>query len=170
MTALSRVIPFCLALGGGLGLSAVASGEPASQHPTTPIEHLVVICLENWSFDGLYGTFPGADGLVQGPGTPQPSPQANKTGVPLASVGQVTIQNDSCATTVPTTPLPNRPFDLSPIVPPHCKSDDPEHRFYNEQYQINGGSMDRFVAWDELREPALVMSYYDMTGSPCGPR
>jgi len=28
------------------------------------IQHVIVIYQENWSFDGLYGKFPGADGLA----------------------------------------------------------------------------------------------------------
>src|SRR5580692_5471698 len=29
------------------------------------VQHVIVIYQENWSFDGLYGKFPGADGLDQ---------------------------------------------------------------------------------------------------------
>ena len=30
------------------------------------LKHIVVIYQENWSFDSLYGQFPGADGLQNG--------------------------------------------------------------------------------------------------------
>jgi phospholipase C len=33
------------------------------------IEHFVVIYQENWSFDSLYGLFPGANGLFQSSAT-----------------------------------------------------------------------------------------------------
>ena len=40
------------------------------------------------------------------------------------------------------------------------------HRFYQEQYQIDGGKMDKFVAWSDAA--GLVMSYYDATNMPEG--
>jgi acid phosphatase len=40
------------------------------------------------------------------------------------------------------------------------------HRYYQEQYQIDGGKMDRFVAWSDAA--GLVMSYYDATTLPEG--
>src|SRR6266700_6694828 len=33
------------------------------------IEHIIVIYQENWSFDSLYGLFPGANGLAQSSST-----------------------------------------------------------------------------------------------------
>jgi phospholipase C len=169
MPGLTRAIVFC-AIAGAL-LAIIAGSAPRStpaapqpQSSTSPIQHLVVIYLENWSFDGLYGTFPGADGLTPGPGTPTPLPQANKTGTPLPDLGRVPMQTSSCTAAGLTTPLPNRPFDLSPVVPPHCRTGGVEHRFYNEQYQINGGLMNMFHAWDGGDPPALSLSYYDMAG------
>jgi acid phosphatase len=174
MTGLARVIVGCAIAGALLAIVAAstprdAPAAPQAPPPHSPIEHLVVIYLENWSFDGLYGGFPKADGLTPGPGTPTPLPQADKTGTPLPNLGQVPIQNGSCTPVAQTTPLPNRPFDLSPIVPPHCTTGEVEHRFYNEQYQINGGRMDRFVAWDNEHPPSLAMSHYDMAAVAAQP-
>lgn len=42
----------------------------------------------------------------------------------------------------------------------------PVHRFYQQQYQINGGKMDRFIPWGGTG--GLVMSYYDATNLPHG--
>src|SRR5215831_15815610 len=36
----------------------------AREHDITRIGHIIVIYQENWSFDSLYGLFPGADGLA----------------------------------------------------------------------------------------------------------
>jgi acid phosphatase len=36
---------------------------------------------------------------------------------------------------------------------------DPIHRFYHQQAQINGGRMDKFVAYSNMG--ALVMGFYD---------
>jgi len=47
----------------------VPMGSRASvQHagtPTTPISHVVIIMMENHSFDNLFGTFPGARGITE---------------------------------------------------------------------------------------------------------
>src|SRR5436309_7024187 len=40
------------------------------------------------------------------------------------------------------------------------------HRFYQEQYQVDGGKMDKFVAWSDAA--GLVLSYYDATNMPEG--
>jgi phospholipase C len=34
-------------------------------NPIEKIEHLIVIYQENWHFDGLFGKFPGANGLAR---------------------------------------------------------------------------------------------------------
>ena len=97
------------------------------------IGHLVIIYLENRSFDHLYGNYPGAEGLS--------SPHANilqvdEAGVPYASLPQVDpiLEN-----------LPNRPFDLT-RYPSANQGYDPVHEFYTEQLQINRGKMDKYVA------------------------
>src|SRR4051794_5751659 len=42
---------------------AAAPGAEAKPVPLRHIKHFVVIYMENHSFDNLYGTFPGANGL-----------------------------------------------------------------------------------------------------------
>src|SRR5471032_563878 len=32
---------------------------------TTPIQHVVIFMMENHSFDNLFGTFPGANGMIE---------------------------------------------------------------------------------------------------------
>jgi phospholipase C len=174
VSIVTRAIGLCLFLASVLALSAVASG-PSPARPTTPIEHVVVIFLENWSFDGLYGGFPGADGLTPGPGTPTPYPQVNKTGTPLAllpqplvnTVGNGEIPNPAASpdTRFPTA-LPNAPVNLTPYVPRTATTGDLVHRFYNEQYQINGGRMDQFSVFSD--NPGLVMTHYDQYAVPTG--
>lgn len=88
MVTVPRVMLVGLVVASVLGLSASApSGGPGRQgpRPTTPIEHLVIIQLENWSFDALFGTWPGANGFP-GPGTPTPFPQTDKLGNILTSL------------------------------------------------------------------------------------
>src|ERR1700692_787064 len=37
-----------------------------SEHAVHRLQHIIVIYQENWSFDSLYGQFPGANGLQHG--------------------------------------------------------------------------------------------------------
>jgi acid phosphatase len=55
--------------------------------------------------------------------------------------------------------LPNQPFSIDAYVPLGDKTGDPIHRFYHQQAQINGGRMDKFVAYSNMG--ALVMGFYD---------
>src|SRR3984893_2396580 len=75
-----------LALGFILATTCVS---PADESPDRrplrnlrEIKHIIVIYQENWSFDSLYGQFPGADGLANGFDT---LPQLDRTAVPAYS-------------------------------------------------------------------------------------
>ncbi|MDB4915768.1 MAG: acid phosphatase [Gemmatimonadetes bacterium] len=114
----------------------------------TRINHVVVIYLENRSFDNLYGEFPGADGLNA---ARRSAPQVDASGTPYAVLPQ--------ATESPFPPnLPNAPFDIGRFVPPSEATRDLVHRFYQEQAQIDGGRMDRFVQVSDAM--GLAMGYY----------
>ena len=61
-----------LALGLGLGrprAPAEARGAPIPRAGLERVGHIIVIYQENWSFDGLYGAFPGANGLANASAT-----------------------------------------------------------------------------------------------------
>jgi phospholipase C len=58
--------------------SPAASITAAAPAGLNDIQHIVVVYLENWSFDSLYGRFPGADGLA-GAGR---TTQVDNNGVP----------------------------------------------------------------------------------------
>ena len=55
------VLAFLLAIGVQLPLAAAPSAaRPAgAAGPLDKLNHVIVIYQENWSFDGLYGAFPG---------------------------------------------------------------------------------------------------------------
>src|SRR5439155_22526291 len=40
--------------------------DQGSEHAVQQLRHIIVIYQENWSFDSLYGQFPGANGLQHG--------------------------------------------------------------------------------------------------------
>jgi len=109
------------------------------------VNHLVVIFLENRSFDNLYGQFAGADGLDA---AAHAAPQADANGTLYTTLPQAN------GSPFPTT-LPNAPFDMSPYTPPTVPTRDLVHRFYQEQMQINGGKMDRFVAVSDAKGQVL---------------
>jgi phospholipase C len=112
------------------------------------INHLVVIYDENHSFDNLYGSFPGANGISQ-------ASETSKTQVTLAGAPYATLpQTDPH---IPTN-LPNEPFDVTKYVPANQKTIDLVHRYYQEQVQIDGGKMDKFVAVSDAK--GLAVGYY----------
>jgi phospholipase C len=159
------------AAGGSLALMAALVLGPAqvsmAQAPSglQKINHIVVIYQENWSFDSLYGHFPGANGLDQaGPSTPQ----VDKDGTPYSTLPQPLNTTFSPAVPDPRFPadMPVAAFDTTKFVGPNQLTGDLVHRYYQEQYQINGGKMDKFVAWSDAA--GLVMSYYDATSMPEG--
>jgi phospholipase C len=132
-----------------LSLTCTPAGNQIDQ-----IGHIVVIYMENRSFDNLYGSFPGVEGLSS----------------PTANVSQI---DDATQLPYPTLPqtdaripmdLPNRPFDVSTYIAADMRTDDPVHRFYQEQWQINGGKMDRFATVSNAK--GLVMSYYPTAALP----
>jgi phospholipase C len=129
------------------------------------VNHIVVIYQENWSFDSLYGKFPGANGFDQAGTT---TAQVDKDGKPYATLPQplnTTFSPPAPDVRFPAD-LPVAPFDTAQYVAPNQLTGDAVHRYYQEQYQIDGGKMDGFVAWSDAA--GLVMSYYDATEMPEG--
>jgi phospholipase C len=137
----------------GVALAALLSarGAPAATPPRadiTRVNHIVVIFLENRSFDNLYGEFPGADGLNAGRAAPK---QVDSTGNPYARLPQTN------GSPIPTN-LPNAPFSIARFVAPTMPTRDLVHRYYQEQLQIDGGKMDKFAQVSDAL--GLTMGYY----------
>lgn len=152
------------------------------------INHIIVVYQENWSFDALYGSFPGANGI------------ANASTTALTQVDRVTSNSiasllfyDPVSNVIPTNnpPVPLNgtldphflttnsmtgnitaivntlaPYDLSAYITPGTLTGDIVHRYWQEQFQIDGGVMDRFVTWSD--NPGLVMSHFDGSSLPEG--
>lgn len=118
----------------------------------TQVKNVVVIYLENWPFDGLFGSFEGANGLDQASNT-------SKTQLDLKDKPYTTLPQSNLTNIPPT--LPNEPFDLSPYYNDSSITPlDPVHRFYTEQYQINGGAMNKYVAYSNAQ--GMAISNYDV--------
>jgi acid phosphatase len=132
---------------------------PVAATQLSDIEHIIVIYLENHSFDNLFGLFPGADGLAAAGAT---KIQVDKNGRPYDFLPPVIDHPYGAPPHIKPrfpTQLPNQPFNIEAYVPMGEKTGDPLHRFYEEQLQINGGRMDKFAAYSTVG--GLVMGFYD---------
>ena len=139
------------ALGLAAAIALIALGAAAAPSHGTPgrtlqntIDHVIVVYQENWSFDGLYGRYPGANGL--GNAAPTSYAQVDKlSGAPITTLPQPI--GDYSGKPDPHIPagLPVAPYDLTKYIEPGMKTGDLVHRFYQQQSQINGGKMNRFA-------------------------
>jgi phospholipase C len=142
-------------------LAACAASAPkhrAAEDARARIDHIVVIFQENRSFDNVFGLFPGADGLGNSRSAP---PQVDRDGRVYRTLPQpIDTSRRPPAPDLRFPPdLPNAPFLIDWFAPPGEKTGDLVHRFYQQQHQINGGRMDKFVAWSDAA--GLVMGHYD---------
>ncbi|MDD4914814.1 MAG: alkaline phosphatase family protein [Methylococcales bacterium] len=117
------------------------------------IEHIVVIYLENRSFDSLFGWFPGANGIAN----------AKNAAIQVDEYGRTyqylpAVMDDGQPDNRFPRDLPNKPFDIAAYVPANEKHPDLTHRFFIHQMQIDGGRNDRFAALSSAG--GLVMGYY----------
>jgi acid phosphatase len=135
------------------------------------IENIVVIYAENRSFDNLYGSFSGANGLSGL--TPADYLQRDRDGTVFKELppvwGGLTEKGvGPRVTEAQTEHLPNAPFAIDDPkgfdTPVSVVTQNPWHRFYQHQMQINGGKNDRFAASADTG--ALVMGHYDHANLP----
>jgi acid phosphatase len=143
------------------------------------IKNVVVIYLENRSFNNLFADFPG----VSHPLSAVPSSvyqQRDRDGSVLPELPKIwggmvpraqslggknyVISEDKISG------LPNAPFPLKDAeglpLPESVITRDLWHLFYQNQMQINGGKNDQFVAWAD--SGALTMGYYGETNKNLG--
>ncbi len=136
------------------------------------IEKIVVIYAENRSFDNLYGSFPGANGLSRV--TPEGYTQRDRDGSVLKELppiwGGLTAKGfEPAVTQGQTEHLANAPFAIDDPkgfnLPLSVTTRDLWHRFYENQMQIDGGKNDRFAAYAD--SGALVMGHYAIMAPNC---
>ena len=114
------------------------------------VNHVVVIYLENHSYDNLYGQFAGANGLSN-------ATAANTTQVDASGAAYAFLPTITGTTAFPAN-LPNTYFNIDQYVPADMKIPDVLHRYYQEQLQIDGGKMDKFALYNS--SSGLTMGYY----------
>ena len=156
---LAGLAGLCLA---GTALPAVAQTAASAAPAAGKLEkigHIFVIYLENHSFDNLFGHFPGARGLAAAGASAR---QVDKDGKPYVTLPPV-IMADAKPPKVDArfpSALPNRPFPIDKYVPIDEKTGDLVHRWYQERAQIDGGKMDKFIAYSDAA--TLSFGIYDI--------
>ena len=138
-----------------LAAASAADRGRAGDASLRQLDHIVVIYLENRSFDNLYGEFADANGLSSP--TARAHPQIDATGTAFATLPQV------AGSPFPAD-LPNAPFAIEQYVPANVPTIDLVHRFYQEQVQIDGGKMDKFALVSDAK--GLVMGFYHTAPLP----
>jgi acid phosphatase len=143
------------------------------------VKNVVVIYLENRSFNNLFANFPG----TQYPLSAVPasaSAQKDRNGSVLPALpkiwgGMVPTPQDIAGKKYVVNEdqimdLPNAPFKLVDAegkpLPEAVITRDLWHLFYHNQMQINGGKNDGFAAWGNTG--GMVMGYYGETGKNLG--
>jgi phospholipase C len=151
----------CLLVAAGL-LAGCDNGNATSG--VHKLNHLVVIYLENHSFDNLYGSFAGAEGLGAPAATAMK--QVDLSGQVYATLPQPMDTSQKPAVADPRFPatMPNAPFDIGQYVMPNQQIPDLVHRYYQEQAQIDGGKMDKFAAVSNAK--GLALGFYQTAALP----
>jgi acid phosphatase len=175
-----RLLGGLAAIGAGLALPASHAAKPIASKPLAAlnkplknkIKNVVVIYLENRSFNNLFGNFPG---VAQPLASANPEPQLDRDGSVLSSLpkiwggmvqrGQTVAGKRYFIEEAQISGLPNAPFALKDTegkpLPEAVITRDLAHLFYHNQQQINGGKNNQFVAWGN--SGALVMGHYSET-------
>jgi phospholipase C len=159
------------------------------------INHIVVIYQENHSFDNLYGTWEGVNGLSRADSAN--TVQIGQGGSPYTCLKQNDVnlatppQPATCTDTTTATPFSsnflNQPFNIDDYIksadttcpppgvfaahgvlkgsglPGGC-TEDLVHRYYQEQYQLNGGLQNRYVTGSDAI--GLTMGVYRTQNLP----
>ncbi|MGO4727000.1 MULTISPECIES: acid phosphatase [unclassified Inquilinus] len=164
---MNRLIVSAVAAGAaGLLAPPGFAADPGQGAGLHAIDTVVVLYAENRSFDNLYGTFPGAEGLANA--TDASKVQLDRDGTPLKELPPVWDGLTAKGVTPPVTQaqtehLPDGPFDMDDPqglnVSLNTVTHDLWHRFYQNQMQINGGRNDKFVAYADAG--AEVMGHLD---------
>lgn len=148
-----------------LSLSIFSCKKKNNTTATTPgiekVKHVVVIYLENHSFDNLYGSFAGANGLSNA--TAANWTQVDGTGTVYANLPAVTGTGSAA---FPTN-LANKYFNIDQYVANDMPTPDVTHRFYQEPLQIDGGKMDKYAFYNIAGSSAgLSQGYYNTSSLP----
>lgn len=160
-----------------------AAAKPADSSLDTKLKNhiktVVVIYLENRSFNNLFANFPGS-GHPLSEVSAIDSHQKDRNGQPLTELpkiwggliskeqnlgGKKYLIDENKISGLPNAPFALTDGDGNPL-PEGLVTRDLCHLFYQNQMQINGGKNDQFVAWGD--SGALVMGHYGQTKKNLG--
>jgi acid phosphatase len=193
VVAAAGAVPALASRGHGSGRRE----SPKSHHDRLGrIKHIVVIYQENHSFDNLYGSWEGVNGLANADAAH--TTQVNQGGTPYTCLRQNDVKLTSpplattCTDSTTGTPFQsafeNKPFAIDDYVAPSDSScpapgdpflppgvakgagepggctEDLVHRFYQEQYQLDGGKQDRYTTGSDAI--GLTQGYYRSQNLP----
>ncbi len=184
-------VPLFAAIAAALAFPSAAlahHGHGSDGRGGNDVKRIVVIYEENHSFDNLYGGWEGVNGLARADAAH--TTQVDQAGAPYACLKQNDVNlttpplGTACA---PDSNFPNAPFRIDDFIAPTdttCPAPgvfaangvpkgqglpggctrDLVHRFYQEQYQLNGGKQNRYVTGSDAI--GLTMGYYDTKALP----
>lgn len=135
----------------GAGLTGCHKDKKVTPGGINQVNHVVVIYLENHSFDNLYGQFSGANGLSN-------ATAANTTQVDASGAVYTSLPAIPGTSAFPTN-LANTYFNIDQYIPADQETPDVLHRYYQEQIQIDGGKMDKYSAFNS-NSAGLSQGYY----------
>jgi len=135
----------------GAALTGCHKDKKVTPGGISQVNHVVVIYLENHSFDNLYGQFDGANGLQNA--TPANTTQVDASGTAYTSLPPIP------GTSAFPTNLANTYFNIDQYIPADQETPDVLHRYYQEQIQIDGGKMDKYSAYNS-NSAGLSQGYY----------
>ncbi len=162
-----------------------------AQAAANTIDHIIVVYQENWTFDGLYGSFPGANGIASAStasttqinrltGNALSGDAANAYNNPafVPSAGSATtaqttnppppLTADSASgvadTRVPSNTNTLQPYLLSSYITPTAVTGDIYHRYWQEQFQIRGTIVDPVHGFSEAQNNAGFVTWSDNPG------
>ncbi|MET0686056.1 MAG: alkaline phosphatase family protein [Solirubrobacteraceae bacterium] len=172
---------------------AGGGGGGGGAKPLAKIDHFVVIYQENHSFDNLYGGWEGVDGLASADPAHTTQVSQAGTAYQCLLQNDVNLTSPPLSATCTNTAPPfsshfaNAPFRIEDHIAPAdttCPAPgasapngvlkgtglpggctrDLVHRFYQEQYQLDGGRQNRYVTGSDA--VGLTMGHYDTRRLP----
>src|SRR5689334_6440843 len=172
--ALVLAIAAAAAAGSALGGNGNGTGPGGGADQLGKINHFVVIYEENHSFDNLYGGWEGVNGLAQADAAHRTQVDQNGVAYSCLLQNDVNLAampatcNDAAHGF--SSAFANSWFTIDPLLPPSATTcptilgafnfpfgvpngsgqpggctRDLVHKFYQEQYQLNGGAQNRYA-------------------------
>jgi phospholipase C len=150
----------------GVAASILGAAEGSAQAPQglDKLSHILVLYLENRSFDNLFGEFPYANGIARA-GDAALQRRRDGTAYDVLPIAKGPFRSDENAPDISSIPdlenFPNRPFAIDAVaagITLDVHTRDLRHSFYAHRSQIHDGRNDWFALFTDAG--ALTMGYY----------